>query len=49
MHETEKQKANLIYNHNFKKSLISLCRKMAELRASKSKLQEKTKGARLKN
>ena len=49
MHETDKPKVNLIYNHNFKKSLILLCRKMAELRASKSKLQEKTKGARLKN
>ena len=27
MHETEKQKINLIYNHNFKQSLILLCRK----------------------
>ena len=53
MHETEKQKVNLIYNHNFKKKLILLCKKMTKLRttvrASKSKLQEKTKGARLKS
>ena len=52
MHETEKWKINLIYNHNFTQSFILLCKKIIEvrtiLRASKGELQEKVKGARLK-
>ena len=53
MHEVEKQKVNLIYNHNFKKSLILLCRKKWQklkttLRALKSKLQKKTKRCKTK-
>ena len=54
MHETEKKKINLIYNHNFKQSFIFYCRKnmlrlKTTLRASKGELKEKTKSARLKS
>ena len=54
MHETKQQKINLIYNHNFKQSLIFYCagkkmlRLKTTLRALKIKLQAKTKGTRLK-
>ena len=54
MHETKKQKINLIYNHNFNPSLIFYCagkkmlRLKTTLRALKRKLQAKTKGTRLK-
>ena len=54
MHETEKQKINLIYNHNFNQSLIFYCagkkmlRLKTTLRALKRKIQEKTKGTILK-
>ena len=54
MDETEKQKGNLIYNHNFYEKFdfivqVQWQKLKTTLRDLKSKLQEKTKDARLKS
>ena len=48
MHETEKQKINLIYNHNFQEKFDFLfCRNQIYTRSFKGELQTKVQGSTL--